>query len=235
MQNNVLYAANSRGKIEAAIVHALAQSLLTLSKLAQDVLLFTTSEYGFFTVSDSLVTGSSIMPQKKNISMMELVRAKASIMLGYQAQIMGVLAGLPSGYNKDYQETKRPFMDALYLALKSFAVVERTVSSLTPNEDRLLAACTPELYATDRAYELVRRARPSATLIGRWARPWPTCRLWTRAGLRSRTHTGSSGNLGLDRLTEVVARHNSTTTGKLGALAEHWRTLLPGPTDADRP
>ena len=236
VQNNVLYAANSRGKIEAAIVHALAQSLLTLSKLAQDVLLFTTSEYGFFTVSDSLVTGSSIMPQKKNISMMELVRAKASIMLGYQAQIMGVLAGLPSGYNKDYQETKRPFMDALDLALQSFAVVERTVSSLTPNEDRLLAACTPELYATDRAYELVQAGasfRDAYRQVGAALADLPP--VDARAGLRSRTHTGSSGNLGLDRLTEVVARHNSTTTGKLEALAEHWRTLLPGAADADRP
>src|SRR5713101_4873038 len=115
VQNNVIYVQNSRGKVEAAIVQALAQIMLDLSKLAQDILLFTTVEYGFFQVPQELCTGSSIMPQKRNLGVMELVRARTQTMLALQQQILGIVSGLPSGYNMDYQETKRPFMEALDL------------------------------------------------------------------------------------------------------------------------
>src|SRR6266480_1717708 len=75
VQNNVIYVQNSRGKVEAAIVQALTQIMLDLSKLAQDILLFSTVEYGFFQIPQELCTGSSIMPQKRNLGVMELVRA----------------------------------------------------------------------------------------------------------------------------------------------------------------
>lgn len=224
--NNVLYAANSRGKCEAVTVQVLAQAMLTLSKLAQDVLLFTTAEYGFFKVSDALVTGSSIMPQKKNVSMMELVRAKAHVVLGYQQQTMGVLAGLPSGYNKDYQETKRPFMDAVDTTLGALAVTERTVSSLTPDEERLLGACTAELFATDRAYELVEAGVPFrdayrqvGTSLGDLAPVDP------RESLKRRTHQGASGNLRLEA--QEVATHSRLDTARerLLSVEDGWRKL----------
>jgi len=105
VQNNVIYVQNSRGKIEAAIVQALAQIMLDLSKLAQDILLFSTTEYGFFQIPQELCTGSSIMPQKRNLGVMELVRARTQTMLALQQQILGAVSGLPSGYNMDYQET----------------------------------------------------------------------------------------------------------------------------------
>src|SRR5260370_3979460 len=121
VQNNVIYVQNSRGKIEAAIVQALAQIMLDLSKLAQDILLFTTVEYGFFHVPQELCTGSSIMPQKRNLGVMELVRARTQTMLALQQQILGIMSGLPSGYNMDYQEAKRPFMQALDLVQDGLA------------------------------------------------------------------------------------------------------------------
>src|SRR5205807_1347725 len=115
VQRNVIYVQNSRGKIEAAIVQALAQIMFDLSKLAQDILLFATVEYGFLHVPQELCTGSSIMPQKRNLGVMELVRARTQTMLALQQQVLGILSGLPSGYNMDYQETKRPFMEAIDL------------------------------------------------------------------------------------------------------------------------
>lgn len=227
VQNNVLYAQNSRGKLEAAVVQALTQVLLDLSKFAQDGLLFTTAEFGFFSISDEMVTGSSIMPQKKNLSMLELIRAKARVMLGYEQQILSVLSGLPSGYNKDYQETKKPFMEAVDLAIQSLAVAGLTVSSLQPNEERLLAACTPELFATDQAYALVQQGMPfrdAYRKVGTSLAELPE--VDAHESLRKRTHTGASGNLGLAPLLSSLQDEQELVRQKLAALRAGWKEML---------
>src|SRR5256714_1865440 len=219
VQNNVIYVQNSRGKIGAAIVQALAQTMLDLSKLAQDILLFTTVEYGFFQMPQELCTGSSIMPQKRNLGVMELVRARTQTMLALQQQILGIVSGLSSGYNMDYQETKRPFMEALDVAQESLEICTLVVSSLAINTEQLTAACTFELFAADRAYELASTARlpfrdayriVGAEVTAQLDRHLPLPaesqeQLVQR--LTARSHLGSAGNLGLaqadSRLEEV--------------------------------
>ncbi len=210
VQNNVIYAQNSRGKIEAAIVQALTQIMLDLSKLAQDTLLFTTSEYGFFQVSQQICTGSSIMPQKRNLDVMELVRARTQTMLALQQQILGIVTGLPSGYNMDYQETKRPFMEALDLAKDSLEICTLVIQNLQVNTDRLVAACTFELFATDRAYEMVTRDqipfRDAYRMVGSEVLaqldrnvPLPTeSQEQIVERLHTRNHQGAPGNPGLE-------------------------------------
>ena len=94
------------------------------------------------------------MPQKRNLDIMELVRARAQTMLALQQQILGIITGLPSGYNMDNQETKRPFIEALDLAQESLDICTLVVNNLQVNTERLIGACTFELFATDRAYEL---------------------------------------------------------------------------------
>ncbi len=208
VQNNVIYVQNSRGKIEASIVQALAQIMLDLSKLAQDILLFTTVEYGFFQLPQELCTGSSIMPQKRNLGIMELVRARTQTMLALQQQILGIVSGLPSGYNMDYQETKRPFMEALDIVQESLEICTLVVSALNVNTERLVAACTFELFAADRAYELATVAklpfRDAYRIVGAEVTalldrhmPLPTesqAQLTER--LAARSHEGGAGNLG---------------------------------------
>ena len=159
-QPNVLAAANGRGKGEAAVVQALALIMLDLSKFAQDVLLFTTSEFGFMSAPHELCDGSSMMPQKHNLSALELVRARAQTVIALQGQMLATLAGLPSGYNMDYQETKAPLIEALHLCRESLAVVALFAQHLTVDDERARAACTSELFATDRAYALVRAGVP---------------------------------------------------------------------------
>jgi argininosuccinate lyase len=219
VQHNVITVQNSRGKIEAAIVQALAQIMLDLSKLAQDILLFTTSEYGFFQVPQELSSGSSIMPQKRNLGVMELVRARAQTMLALQQQILGIVTGLPSGYNMDYQETKRPFMEAIDIARDSLEICALVVSALSVNRERLVAACTFELFATDRAYELSRTAhlpfRDAYRIVGaevtvqldRGETPPVESREQLAQRLAARSHLGGPGNLGLsfirDQLTQI--------------------------------
>ena len=210
-QNNVIYAQNSRGKIEAAIVQALAQIMLDLSKLAQDILLFTTVEYGFFQVPQELCTGSSIMPQKRNLGVMELVRARTQTMLALQQQILGIVSGLPSGYNMDYQETKRPFMEALALVQDSLDICTLVVQGLEVNTEKLVAACSFELFAADRAYELTTTAnlpfRDAYRIVGAEVTaqlnrhiPFQTeSQEQLQERLAKRNHLGGTGNLGIER------------------------------------
>jgi len=219
VQNNVIYVQNSRGKIEAAIVQALAQIMLDLSKLAQDILLFSTAEYGFFQVPQELYTGSSIMPQKRNLGVMELVRARTQTVLAWQQQILGVVSGLPSGYNMDYQETKRPFMEALDVVQESLEICTLVVNGLDVDTERLVAACTFELFAADRAYELattanlpfrdayrIVAAEVTALLDRHQSLPAESQEQLVQR-LAARSHQGGAGNLGLvqahSRLEEV--------------------------------
>jgi len=222
VQNNVIYVQNSRGKIEGAIVQALAQILLDLSKLAQDILLFTTTEYGFFQIPQELSSGSSIMPQKRNVGVMELVRARAQTMLALQQQIMAIGNGLPSGYNMDYQETKRPFMEALDIASECLQICALVISSLHVNTDRLAAACSYELFATDRAYELALEGklpfRDAYRIVGTEitalldsGQPLPVeSQEQLVQRLAARIHLGGSGNLGLAQVHSQLEKVKET-------------------------
>ncbi len=234
VQNNVIYAQNSRGKVEAAIVQALAQIMLDLSKLAQDILLFTTVEYGFFTVPQELCAGSSIMPQKRNLDVMELVRARTQTMLALQQQILGIVSGLPSGYNMDYQETKRPFIEALDLARDSLNICALVVSALGVNTERLVAACTFELFAADRAYELARTAKlpfrdayrivaaEVTAQLDRHQPPPNESHEQLKARLAARSHTGAAGNLGIEQAQQQLAQAQEAWQKR----AEHFNMAI---------
>jgi argininosuccinate lyase len=234
VQNNVIYVQNGRGKIEAAIVQALAQIMLDLSKLAQDILLFTTVEYGFFQVPQELCTGSSIMPQKRNLGVMELVRARTRTMLALQQQILGIISGLPSGYNMDYQETKRPFMEALDLVQESLEICTLVVSKLDVNVEHLIAACTFELFAADRAYELATAAslpfRDAYRIVGKEVTeqldrhsPLPLeSQEQLAERLAARSHLGGTGNLGLAR----TQKHLEDVKSVWHERAETFKTAI---------
>jgi argininosuccinate lyase len=221
VQNNVMYVQNGRGKIEAAIVQALAQMMLDLSKFAQDVLLFTTLEYGFFQLPQELCTGSSMMPQKRNVGVMELVRARTSTMLALQQQMMSIISALPSGFNMDYQETKRPFMEALDLVQESLAICTLVASNLRMNMASLAAACTFELFAADRAHEMSASQglpfRDAYRIVGQEVtaqidrarasgQPLPAeSAQQLSERLHARTHLGAAGNPGLEQAYERLA------------------------------
>ena len=160
VQNNVLYANNSRGKFEAITLEAVEHTALTLGRLAQDLILFSMPEFGYFTLPQELCSGSSIMPQKRNPDGLELVRARASSIAGDLVAIKGAIRSLPSGYNRDFQETKAPFFRGCETGLACVRVMDLTVEKLIVNTDRLRAAFTPEIFATDRALEMVAEGVP---------------------------------------------------------------------------
>lgn len=228
-QNNVLYSQHGRGKFESAIVQACVQVMIDLSKLAQDILLFTTSEYDFFSLDDSFKTGSSIMPQKKNLGAMELLRAKGSIILAYQQQILGIQVGLPAGFNMDMQETKRPFMESLDMVEESSAMAALTVSSLQPNEARMSEACSPELFATDAAYDLVLKGVPFRDAYRRIADMLDDLgELDPREVLKNRTHQGTSGDLRLETSASIIEQRRAAIAAREAELAEIKQQLMDG-------
>ena len=158
--HNVLYANNSRGKIESVILGAMAQTMVTLSRLAQDLMLFTMPEFGYFTLPDAFCTGSSIMPQKKNPDVLELARAKASRVQACAFAVQNLLMGLPSGYNRDLQEAKAPFMEGIATTRATLRILAPLVAGMKPDKAKLLAGFDASVFATDRALELVGRGMP---------------------------------------------------------------------------
>jgi argininosuccinate lyase len=227
VHGNVLAAANARGKIEAATVQVLALVMLDLSKFAQDVLLFTTSEFAFFQAPAELCDGSSIMPQKRNLSALELVRARAQTVIALQGQMLATLAGLPSGYNMDYQETKAPFLEALAICRESLEVVRLFAVGIEPLPDRLAAACTPEIFATDAAYELARAGTPfrdAYRAIAQGLGGAPGGDLGQR--LHARTSTGAPGNLGLSDLVRRIEHERAAWEQRRAHLASALWLLI---------
>jgi argininosuccinate lyase len=226
--HNVLTAANSRGKIEAATVQELSLIMLDLSKFAQDVLLFTTSEFAFFDAPPELCDGSSIMPQKRNLSPLELVRARAQTLIALQGQMLSTLAGLPSGYNMDFQETKGPLLEACAICHDSLEVVGLYAAHLQPNHQALADACTAELFATDHAYELAEQGMPfrdAYRIVA--ANPTNQEPGDLVARLHARTAIGSPGNLQLGAIERRMhdlqvawqTRRDAFTSALAGLLA----------------
>ena len=108
----------------SSTLHAYALVMVHLSRLAEDLIIFTGEEFGFFDLADSVSTGSSLMPQKKNPDPLELVRGKTGRVIGHVAGWLTTMKGLPSGYNKDLQEDKEAVFDAERTVLKSLQAVE---------------------------------------------------------------------------------------------------------------
>jgi argininosuccinate lyase len=131
-----------------------------LSKLAENMVLFTTAEFGFFELADAFSTGSSLMPQKKNPDMFELARGKAGALLGLLTGLLATLKGLPSAYDKDLQEDKMPVFQATDTLLAILPVLAGALETMTINEKRLLAAIDASMLATDVADYLVRKGLP---------------------------------------------------------------------------
>lgn len=155
VQENPIYCQQSRGKFEAFILSSLIQILLTINKFASDVMLFSTSEFGFFKASSKVTTGSSIMPQKKNLDLAEALRSKVHLVLGNFTQIVSLSSNLISGYNRDLQDSKKPLMESLDITQDSLKVTKILLENLTPNPEKLNSSMTEELFATEKALKLV--------------------------------------------------------------------------------
>jgi argininosuccinate lyase len=130
------------------------------SRLADALILFSTTEFGFFELADAYATGSSLMPQKKNPDLLELARGKSGRLIGLLTGLLAVLKGLPSAYDKDLQEDKLPVFEAADILETVLPVMSGMLETLIANPDRMSAAIDDGMLATDLADYLVRKGIP---------------------------------------------------------------------------
>lgn len=145
----------SRGKGEAQVLFEITLLMQDLSRLAADVLLFSTREFGFLSLPDAFTTGSSIMPQKKNPDVFELIRGRAATALGCLSEVLAVCAKLPSGYNRDLQLVKFPLFRAIDLALETLAILPPAIAAMHFNREAI--RLDPAIDAAEQANRLAVR------------------------------------------------------------------------------
>lgn len=131
-----------------------------LSRLGEDLLLYSNPGFGFITLDDRYSTGSSLMPQKRNADPMELARGKSGRLIGYLSGLLAMLKGLPSGYNKDLQEDKEAIFDAFDTLNSLLSVITAVIVTLRLNPDKMRAALSEDMLATDLADYLVKKGVP---------------------------------------------------------------------------
>jgi argininosuccinate lyase len=152
--------ASSDRDFVSVFLHACSLAMIHLSRLAEDLIIFTGEEFRFFELSDAVATGSSLMPQKKNPDPLELIRGKAGRVIGRHAGWLTTMKGLPAGYNKDLQEDKEAVFDADATVAASLAAMRTIVSGLRLDAARTTAWSSGLLLATDVAEYLVARGLP---------------------------------------------------------------------------
>ena len=144
----------------ASFLHAASLGMVHLSRIAEDFILFTSEEFGFFELADAAATGSSLMPQKKNPDPLELVRGKSGRVIGHLTGWLVTMKGLPAGYNKDLQEDKEALFDAEDTWVGCLRAVSSVVGGLKPNPAASTRAASGLLLATDVADYLVAKGLP---------------------------------------------------------------------------
>lgn len=160
IQRNPIYVQNSRGKFESDILHMLSQIMLDLNKMSSDIILFSMPEFGYFELSPCVCTGSSIMPQKKNPDVLEIIRAKYHQVISFEFEVKNITGNLISGYNRDLQLMKKPVFSGFEITKETISIMILVLDKLKVNESNCKKAMTKELYATEKAYELVKKGIP---------------------------------------------------------------------------
>ncbi len=235
VQHTVTAVQSTRGKLETTVLQSLWPLVYDLGKLSWDVILFSSDEMGYLRLPESLTTGSSIMPQKKNPDIFELTRARAAAFDGIVVEAMAVSGKLPGGYHRDLQLTKGPLMRGLASVQEMLEIVAWAVPQLEVDEARCRGAVGGDLLATDAVFARVRGGVPFRTAYRTVAAEVADGReppeLDTEEILVARSSTGNAGNLGLAdldrRLETVVRRWNARRRAFRDRLDEVYSGKVP--------
>lgn len=205
---NSLFAQASRGKFESLTLESLSQIMLTLSRFAADMLFFTARETGFVKISENLTTGSSIMPQKRNLDGMELIRGNASILFSNQLAVKSIPKGIMSGYNRDLQLIKKPLIESLNITKSSLEVVREFLKGVEIDTDAVKKAIKKDIFAADMANEMVEKDdlsfRDAYIQVGQTLDKIKNVNL--EKNIKSKKSLGSPGNLNLQYYKKILKK-----------------------------
>ncbi len=153
---NPVYAQHARAKFSMGTLFVLTQVMYDLNRFATDLAFFSMSEFGYAKLPVEFTTGSSIMPQKRNPDVCELMRAKFHLLVGAQVSLAGISSNLLHGYNRDLQLSSEILVNAFDTTLSSLSIASLIVSRIEFDKKKCEASLTPDLYATEEAYKLVK-------------------------------------------------------------------------------
>ncbi|MCI4567351.1 argininosuccinate lyase [Lysobacter sp. CFH 32150] len=199
LQVSAAYAQLSRGKFEMAAIDALGSALLDLRRLAWDLSLFTSAEFGFVALPAEYTTGSSIMPNKRNPDVIELMRASYASAAAARTEIEQLLS-LPSGYHRDLQFSKGAIFHAFGRGLGALELLPDLLRNLEWKPERTREALDPSMYATDLAVDLARKGLPFRDAYKKAADPASWAQGDPEASLAARVSPGAAADLRLDEL-----------------------------------
>lgn len=212
MNVNVVYAQMSRGKTEQTALTALATIATTIARMAMDVCLYNSQNFGFLTLPDALTTGSSIMPHKKNPDVAELLRAKTNRMKALPMEVTLVMSNLPSGYHRDMQILKEILMPAFDELLDCLSIADFILEHLLVKPNLLDDPKYDLLFSVERANELVLQGVPFREAYRTVGQEIAEHTYQPPRDLHH-THEGSLGNLG----TELIVAQMERAMGGFGA------------------
>jgi len=158
-QLNSLYVQNSRGKFELELIGSLKQPMLDVRKFSWDMSIFLAQEFNLLSIASKYLTGSSIMPNKSNPDVIEIMRANYAVVAGHYAELENLIS-LPSGYHRDLQLTKRSLIHSIHCVLKTLDLLPDLVKSIKVNLSRSNEFIDQGMLMTDRTYELVQSGVP---------------------------------------------------------------------------
>jgi argininosuccinate lyase len=202
-QLNSLYIQNSRGKYEMQVLNTLKQSMLDIRKFAWDMSLFLSQEFDLLNIDEIYQTGSSIMPNKNNPDVIELLRANYSIIAGQTSELENILS-LPSGYHRDLQLTKRSLISSFDIALKSIRILPKLISSIKINKSKSSSYIDEEMKMTDKVYSLVAKGTPFRDAYNQVKRSNDISEFEDASTKNS--SLGSPGNLGINLLEQRLKK-----------------------------
>jgi len=228
LQRNTLAVQNDRGKTEWLVLGAALGPVTDLGRLAADLIWFSSEEPGFVRLSGAVTTGSSIMPQKRNPDGLELMRAGAARLRARHAEIAAVFGALPSGYHRDLQATKEPFVEGMVGATDLLAVARPVLEGLEVDAERCRAALLPSTAATDEVYRRVAEGVPFRTAYREVAEdPQDSVTVDPAKAWRLRTHEGAPGALDTGPERERLAEAGRGLEQRRERVRAAWGILEP--------
>jgi argininosuccinate lyase len=225
----------ARGECEASLLSALAQLMAVLSRLAEDMILFSMPEFAYFKLPREYCTGSSIMPQKFNPDVLELVRSKAAQTLGLQTAALSLLHAMPGGYNRDLQDCKWLYMKGLDITRTTLRILAKVVNGMKVDAAKCRAAFTPGVVATDVALRKVASGTPwrdayhevrdqfAALYDGK---PAEVATIDPDDAVAAKTHEGTTGGIDHEHYARREKAALASIAARMSVLGKRCRAML---------